>query len=149
MLEYVSGTTTKNQYNQYAVFHTGYTNDAALWGDKLHNAPLKNESTSQTKTCDRSYFLERTWIYVYSGVAFDNYKVRIQVRCSDAAAGYEKYAAPTELTPGTDGNVVAARENVCTFAVKTPGTLSTRYNRDINKAFDELKQAIISLGGNV
>ena len=148
-IEYVSGTTTKNQRDQYAVFHTGYTNDAALWGDKLHNAPLKNESTSQTKTCDRSYFLERTWIYVYSGVAFDNYKVRIQVRCSDAAAGYEKYAAPTELTPGTDGNVVAARENVCTFAVKTPGTLSTRYNRDINKAFDELKQAIISLGGNV
>ena len=148
-VEYVSGTTTQNQYGRDAVFHTGYTNDAALWGDKLHAAPLKNESTSQTKTCDRSYFLERTWIYVYAGVAFDNYKVRIQVRCSDAAAGYEKYAAPAELTPGTDGNVTAARENVCTFAVKSPGTLSTRYNRDINKAFDELKQAIISLGGNV
>ena len=45
--------------------------------------------------------------------------------------------------------MTAARENVCTFAVKTPGTLSAKYNRDINKAFDELKQAIISLGGNV
>ena len=54
-----------------------------------------------------------------------------------------------ELTPDADGNVTAARENVCTFAVKSPGTLSTRYNRDINKAFDELKQAIISLGGNI
>ena len=148
-VEYVSGTTTQNQYGQDAVFHTGYTNDPNVWGDKLHNTPLKNESTSQTKTCNRSYFLERTWFYVYAGVAFDNYKVRIQVECNNSATAYEQYTAPVELTPDADGNVTVAKENVCTFAVKTPGTLSTRYNRDINKAFDELKQAIISLGGNV
>lgn len=100
-IEYVSGTTVSNRYGQYAVFHTGYTNDAALWGDKLHNAPLKNESTSQTKTCDRSYFLERTWIYVYTGVTFDNYKVKIQVTYSDSSSSYSKFGYSNFTVPSS------------------------------------------------
>lgn len=100
-VEYVSGSTTPDSRGYYGVFHTGYTNDATVWGDKLHNISLTNQNNSQTKTCNRSYFLERTWFYVYAGVTYTNYKIKIQVTCSDSSSSYSKFNYKSYVLPSS------------------------------------------------
>lgn len=65
---------------------------------------------------------------------------------------YEPYIAPTEYTPAADGTVegITSLYPNTTLMTDTEGVLiNCEYNRDINKAFAELQQVIISLGGNV
>ena len=60
--------------------------------------------------------------------------------------------AVAEYTPTADGTVngVTSLYPNTTLMTDTEGVLiNCEYNRDINKAFAELQQAIISLGGNV
>ena len=60
--------------------------------------------------------------------------------------------AVAEYTPNADGTVdgVTSLYPNTTLMTDTEGVLiDCEYNRDINKAFAELQQAIISLGGNV
>ncbi len=149
-LKYISGSVTiPADPGKFASFHLGKADTTTASASNFFSCGLQNsDNTTAVKFCDKNYW-QASWFYVSAGVVFENYKIRLQVERNNSATAYEQYTAPAELTPDADGNVTAARENVCTFAVKTPGTLSAKYNRDINKAFDELKQAIISLGGNV
>ena len=81
-----------------------------------------------------------------------NYKFRIQLEESDVATDYEPYQSKTEHTPAADGTVEGVKSlyPTTTLIPDTEGLiLEADYNRDINKAFAELQQAIISLGGNV
>lgn len=149
-LKYISGSVTiPAEQNKFASFHLGKADTTTGTASNFFSCGLQNsDNTTAVKFCDKNYW-QASWFYVSAGVVFENYKIRLQIERNNSATAYEQYTAPAELTPDADGNVTAARGKVCTFAVKSPGTLSTRYNRDINKAFDELKQAIISLGGNV
>ena len=70
----------------------------------------------------------------------------------NTATAYAPYIAPTEYAVNADGTVdgVTSLYPTTTLMTDTEGAvIDVEYNRDINKAFDELKQAIISLGGNV
>lgn len=149
-LKYISGSITiPADQNKFASFHLGKADTTTGTASNFFSCGLQNsDNTTAVKFCDKNYW-QASWFYVSAGVVFENYKIRLQVERNNSATAYEQYTAPAELTPDADGNVTAARGKVCTFAVKTPGTLSAKYNRNINKAFDELKQAIISLGGNV
>lgn len=65
---------------------------------------------------------------------------------------YEPYKECAEYTPTADGTVegVTSLYPTTTLITDTEGVIiDCEYNRDINKAFAELQQAIISLGGNV
>lgn len=65
---------------------------------------------------------------------------------------YESYIQPTEYTPDADGVVsgVTSLYPSTTLMTDTDGALiGVTYNRDINKAFEELKNAILATGGNV
>lgn len=65
---------------------------------------------------------------------------------------YEPYKEPITHTINADGTVedVTAIYPNTTLLPDTSGiVLAVEYNRDINKAFEELAQAIVSLGGNV
>ena len=65
---------------------------------------------------------------------------------------YEPYIEPTEYTTNEDGTVdcVTPLYPTTTLMTDTAGAIiECEYNRDINKAFAELQQAIISRGGNV
>lgn len=77
---------------------------------------------------------------------------RIQLELGDTATDYEPYKEVQTLSPDGNGNVNGL-ESVypcTTLLTDTDGiTINAEYNRDINKAFAELQQAIISLGGNV
>ncbi len=76
----------------------------------------------------------------------------MQLELGDTVTDYEPFAASCSYTPNADGTV----ENVLSVCPTTAlmldtdkATIDCEYNRDINKAFAELQQAIISTGGNV
>lgn len=65
---------------------------------------------------------------------------------------YEPYKTPTEYAPAADGTVSGVKSlyPTTTLITDTEGVIiEAEYNRDINKAFAEMQQAILSLGGNV
>lgn len=75
-----------------------------------------------------------------------------QLEIGSTATDYEPYKECAEYTPNADGTVegVTSLYPNTTLVTDTEGVLiDCEYNRDINKAFAELQQAIISLGGNV
>ena len=76
----------------------------------------------------------------------------LQLELGSNATEYEPYIQPTEYTPDADGVVlgVTSLYPTTTLMTDTDGALiDATYNRDINKAFEEIKNAILSLGGNV
>ena len=65
---------------------------------------------------------------------------------------FEEYVAPSEYVPDENGDVsgVTAIYPSTTLLSDSIGVIiDCQYNRDINKAYEELTNAIISLGGNV
>ena len=76
----------------------------------------------------------------------------VQLELSSTATYYEPYITPTDYTPTADGTVNGVKSLYpnTTLMTDTEGVIiDCEYSRDINKAFAELQQAIISLGGNV
>lgn len=107
-------------------------------------------------------------IIVSPGVTMDNVVFKPQLELGTTATPYTPFvpdvSAATlirdgvyetdvqEYTPNADGTVegVTSIYPSTTLSTNTPGVLiECEYNRDINKAFTELQNAIISLGGNV
>ena len=79
-------------------------------------------------------------------------KCNLQIELGNTGTEYEPYITPTEYTPNADGTVdgITSLYPNTTLMTDTDGVLiDCEYNRDVNKAFAELQQAIISLGGNV
>ena len=76
----------------------------------------------------------------------------IQVEAGSTLTEYEPYKELTEYEVSADGTVkgVTSLYPTTTLITDTAGAvIDCTYNRDINKAFEELYNAIISLGGNV
>ena len=101
-------------------------------------------------------------LFVYNGVdakstnlgasqkLFDGYKIMLNV--GSEALPYEPYIEPTSYTPNADGTVDGLRSVYpnTTLVPSEQGVLvECEYNRDLNKAFEEVVNAIIALGGNV
>ena len=79
-------------------------------------------------------------------------KFKAQMNLGNTILPFEPYIEPTTHTPNADGTVqgVTSLYPSTTLLTDTEGAVVTcEYNRDINKAFEELTNAIISLGGNV
>ena len=78
--------------------------------------------------------------------------LKIQLELGSTATEYELYKTPTEFTPAADGTVTGVKSlyPTTTLITNTSGVIiDAEYNRDINKAFAEMQQAILSMGGNV
>ena len=75
---------------------------------------------------------------------------KVQLECGNATTEYEPYKGATH-TPNADGtpNIVSLSPTTTIFTDTEGVIIDLEYNRDINKAFEELCQAIISLGGNI
>jgi hypothetical protein len=81
-----------------------------------------------------------------SYVKFKNF----QIECGTAATEYEPYIEPVEYAVSADGTVEGVKSiyPATTLTTDTVGALiEVDYNRDINKAFEELRKVILSLGG--
>lgn len=90
-------------------------------------------------------------IRIISGYTANNLVFKPQLELGSTATAYEPYTV-AEYTPAADGTVsgVTSLYPTTTLMTDTEGAIiEAEYNRDINKAFAELQQAIISLGGNV
>ena len=92
--------------------------------------------------------------YIFPTVSLNSNKVQIenvQIELGTDATDYESFSK-AEYTPAADGTVSGVKSlyPITSLIPDTEGlTLEADYNRDINKAFAELQQAIISTGGNV
>lgn len=109
--------------------------------------PLKSvpKTASKDRLCD-------VRIYISPGVEFYNFKFKPQLEIGSAATKYEEPKAPEVYTTAESGSVsgVTAFETTTTLTPnKSDVFIDVEYNRDVNKAFAELQQAIISLGGNL
>lgn len=86
-------------------------------------------------------------IYIREGQYKD-----IQVELGSEATEHEPYIEPTEYAVNADGTVdgvTSLSPTTCLLTDTEGAFVDCTYNRDINKAFAELYNAIISLGGNV
>ena len=104
-----------------------------------------------TATGKLSFDTIRPVIKVSKGTTVNNVIVKPMISLSSDSE-YEPYKEPITYTPNTDGTVegITSLYPVTTLLTDTAGVIvDCEYNRDLNKAFEELTNAIISLGGNV
>jgi hypothetical protein len=105
-----------------------------------------------TDAVNQMYFAlkKEALITLNSGVSTGT-TAQCQLELGSTVTSYEPYQGQT-YTPTADGTVsgVTSLYPSTTLMTDTEGAIiSAEYNRDINKAFAELQQAIISSGGNV
>ena len=107
--------------------------------------------TTRTITLTEDAMIDQILVVVASGTTVNNVVIYPQIELNPTATSYKPYNGQT-YTPTADGTVenVKSIYPTTTLTTDTSGVvISTEYNKDINKAFAELQQAIISLGGNV
>lgn len=78
--------------------------------------------------------------------------IELQAEVGEKSTEYEPYIDPQETLANADGTVDGLTSVYPTTVLATDNnmvTIECEYNRDIVKAFEQLQQAIISLGGNV
>lgn len=86
---------------------------------------------------------------IYNNPCKSSYRLQLALGSSGE---YERYVAPTEYAVNEKGEVENLKPIYPTTTLTTDVdgiTLEATYNKDINKAFAELVNAIIALGGNV
>ncbi len=99
-------------------------------------------------------------LYIYNAVDNTTFEksqqkfdtVSLQLEVGDTATAYEPYIETIECPVNADGTVecITSLYPVTTLINDTKGVvLNASYNKDINKAFEEIYNAIISLGGNI
>lgn len=109
----------------------------------------------------------KLYILCLTNTTFDNARVYPQIEKGTTATAYTPYIEDvsavtltregentdaTTYTVNTDSTVsgVTSLYPYTTLMTDTPGALiECEYNRDINKAFEEITQAIISMGGSI
>ena len=159
-ISYTLPTAIKLYSLQLKVYDTGYNrsfmsytkNDTGT--TKLY---IKATKTNEWESIVRQYIPDSQY---FTGIQF--YKEdastpvyidldSVMLETSHTATEYEPYKG-AEYTPSADGTVngVTSLYPNTTLTTDTDGVIiDCEYNRDINKAFAELQQAIISSGGNV
>ena len=89
-------------------------------------------------------------IIVAVGATVNNVVIKPMLQVGEGATPYEPYKEPITYTPNADGTVEGVKSIYpsTTLVPSEHGVLvDCGYNRDLNKAFAELTQAIIAVGG--
>ena len=138
-----------------ARFVVAFTNVIPTAGTAVTNRVQNYTATSITATsgADSKYIV--VWLYnsAYdTTITIDEILATVQIELGSTATEYEPYKTPTEYTPAADGTVSGVKSLYPTTTLMTDTErviIDAEYNRDINKAFAEMQQAILSMGGNV
>lgn len=91
-------------------------------------------------------------INITKDTTVENLVFKPQLELGSTATAYEQPYTVSEYTPAADGTVSGVKSlyPTTTLTTDTSGVvISAEYNRDINKAFAEMQQAILTLGGNI
>lgn len=126
---------------------------------QLMNAgEILNVSNTFTLT-EEQYNSENLEMLAYcNGYTVDNFNYEfsteiirnIQIEEGVNTTDYVPYIEPTTYTADADGKLTVPSVYPSMMIVADEGArITTQYNKDINKAFEELRRAIINLGGNV
>lgn len=87
---------------------------------------------------------------VWASADAKNVITNIQIELGSVGTDIVDYVEPTDHISDADGNLnIEVLTPDATFIVDGNITVTARYIRDINKTFDSIVQAILSLGGNV
>lgn len=75
-------------------------------------------------------------------------KFNVQIECGKTKTDFEPYIKPITRTADGNGNVggIMANGEAMTLIADNEATISAEYNKDLNKAFAELQNAIATLG---
>lgn len=127
-----------------AIFYDN-RNDNSTWVAEINTKSKSSQTVTTDKTCDVKLLL-----YTSSSVK-SMYKLYPQLEVGNSATVYERYKTVHEYYSTENGNVTVNSEypNMTVFTDAEAINVETAYNKDTNKAFEELKNAIISLGGNI
>jgi hypothetical protein len=124
-------------------------NDSATlnWvnGTNYSYSTTRNVKTNNDGTFTISFGSTDSSNFLY----FDIYD--IQLEYGTKTTEFEPFVEPTTHTADENGNVdgIIGNGKTVTLIAESGVTISAEYNRDINKAFAELQNAIISLGGAI
>ena len=91
-------------------------------------------------------------IVIQEGQTLNNVVFKPQIEVGTVATEYESYKEPLTYSSAADGTIgeVSISQPVATLVTDTSGVVITaEYSKDINKAFAELQQAVILLGGEI
>lgn len=141
-----------NIVGKWTIILVGHTSEDPAENKSCYISIPKNSAVSSVASFSEDII--RVRIYLEKSEedgSFVKFK-DLQLEVGEAATPYEPYVKPVEYTPSIDGPFVGVTSFYPTTVLMsdTPNVIiEANYNRDINKAFDELKAAILSLGGNV
>ena len=129
----------------FRVYYTDGSEEYKI-GNYVDSANISpySATTNPDKTVDE--------IRISYGNSGSFYMRNTMISCGINNSEYEPYIEPVEYAVNADGTVdgVTSIYPTTTLLTDTAGAvIDVEYNRDINKAFAELYNAIISLGGNV
>ena len=104
-------------------------------------------------TIAQKFYMDRFLVYIDKGVteAIDETFYPC-IEKNDKCTGYEPYVEPITYSVNADGTVDGVKSIYPTTVLFTDtegATIEAEYNKDINKAFCELQNAIINLGGTM
>ena len=128
----------------HSVYFADGTNQSGYWvgvSDKFGNSVFINSAKPVRGFALFTYKPSDDFYATFTGV---------QVEIGTAATECELYKEPITYTADENGNVdgiISNGENMTLIA--NDGIVTAEYNKDINKAFEQLTQAIISMGGNI
>lgn len=127
----------------------------ASYGDTYINAVAKPSGSNGIYAVSEDLFYnfnnKTLSITIPNGTTVDK-TIYPQIEYGTTATEYEPYKEPITYPIAEDGTVEGVTSNypTTTLTTDTEGiVLDVEYNRDINKAFAELQNAMISLGGNI
>lgn len=125
-----------------------YAADDGAMIKSLADAGLNNK-TSLTFTANEKFYISLAGVSNKANRGTHSYKLQLEV--GTTATEYEPYIVPVTYTPTEDGTCeVTSIAPTMTLTTDTEGAaVDCEYNRDINKALEQLTQAIISMGGNI
>lgn len=107
---------------------------------------------STTGTVAESWVGCFIYLYVAKDTTLNNLTLKPQIELGSVATESEPYKEPVEYEVNADGTVNGVKSIYPGTTLTTDAmgaVIDCEYNRDINKAFAEIANAIIALGGNI
>lgn len=139
-------TLSKNVPDVY--LHVAYYKNNSYLGEKGASAGATSVLVDLTTIdCDRA----RSSVQIKSGTTINKAILKPQLELGSTKTDYEKYVPRKTFTPSADGTVTGVNNIYPTTSLlsnKDNVIIDVEYNRDINKAFEELQNAILAQGSN-
>ena len=144
----------KFETGEGSAFIYGYIEHKDGSGTALSYGPVAG-----TSYADRTFSItdgDRFYLYNATGAALDVTEdvfnaYNIQIELGEKATEFEPYDM-VEAVADADGNVkglTSHAPNMILITDNNEAVIECEYNRDINKAFEEITQAMVSLGANI